>query len=102
MLASSLATRKPADARLELFTVLPPPQRVAGSIDPGGLDRLGRLFRRRIGIDDDRRGARAAKSAPAVAVDPSPAPPADNSQDGWFTMFIEGNKVGYGRTRPNG
>ncbi len=39
-----------------------------------------------------------AKSAPAVAVDPDPAPPVDNSQDGWFTMFIEGNKVGHGRT----
>jgi hypothetical protein len=42
--------------------------------------------------------AAPAKSAPTVAVDPTPAPPADNSQDGWFTMFIEGNKVGYGRT----
>jgi len=39
-----------------------------------------------------------SKSASAAAVNPASAPPVESSQDGWFTMFIEGNKVGYGRT----
>ena len=39
----------------------------------------------------------ASKPVSVAAIDADAPPPADISQDAWFTMLIEGNKVGYGR-----